>query len=143
MYRVNPDLQLGIEFNPHAGEIGPLVNWRVLRETQSRPAVIFGISSDRIGTPDGQAYYVTFSKDLRRLLGLPIAPYFGILYGGFEDKVTYPFGVNVQFNHHWSALLSHDGRAFHPMLTYAWDRYSLTAIAVRHRDWGVSFSVGF
>jgi hypothetical protein len=143
MYRVNADLQLGLEYNPFAGQVGPLANWRLLRETKTRPAVILGTSSDRIGTPDGQAYYATLSKDLRRSLKLPVAPYVGVLYSGFEDKIVYPFGVNVRFNDHWSALLSHDGRAFHPMLTYAWERFSLTVIAVRQKNLGLTFSIGY
>ena len=38
---------------------------------------MFGTSSDRIGTPEGQAYYVTLSKDLSTVKDWPIAPYVG------------------------------------------------------------------
>jgi hypothetical protein len=43
-------------------------------ETDRRPALILGTSSDRIGTPDGQSFYATFSKNLKRETELPIAP---------------------------------------------------------------------
>ncbi len=46
----------------------------VLQETSDRPAVMLGTSSDRIGTPDGQAYFLTVAKDIERWVGLPVAP---------------------------------------------------------------------
>ena len=38
-YRVIPTLQLGVEYNPVVGEIGPLVTWFLSTETERRPAV--------------------------------------------------------------------------------------------------------
>ena len=63
-----PALSVGIEYNPLASDLQPLVNWIALKEGEKRPALIFGTSSDRIGTPEGQAYYFTFSKDLSTVL---------------------------------------------------------------------------
>ena len=89
-YRVNDDLQVGVEYNPLGQDVGPLVNWRLLRETKNRPAVIIGTSSDRIGTPSGRAYYVTVSKEVADGLGI----YVGAMYGEFEDKIRIPAGVS-------------------------------------------------
>lgn len=80
MYRFTPWLQAGIEYNPLADDVGPLVNLRALEETEHRPALILGTSSDRIGTEGGRAVYATFSKDLEGLTGLPVAPYLGATY---------------------------------------------------------------
>ena len=50
-YRFHPRVTAGIEYNPLAGKVSPLANVVVLTETQQRPALILGTSSDRIGTP--------------------------------------------------------------------------------------------
>ena len=49
----------------------PLLTLIPVTETRNRPAVIFGISSDRIGTPEGTSVYLTASKDLEHWTGLP------------------------------------------------------------------------
>jgi hypothetical protein len=143
MYRLTQDLQVGVEYNPLVGEVGPLANYRVLRETQNRPALTIGTSSDRIGTPFGTAYYATFSKDLEPHIGLPVAPYFSVLYGSFDDEFVYPLGATIRLGRQWTVTPQFDGHAFHQLITYSWDRYSLTGILVRGRDPGIAFNVGF
>ena len=80
-YRLHLKLTAGVEVNPRAdvpsGRVSPLLNLLILPETKRRPAMILGTSSDRLGTPDGQSFYATFSKILRRETKLPIAPYAG------------------------------------------------------------------
>jgi len=143
MYRLTPDLQVGVEVNPLAPEVGPLANWRVLRETENRPALSIGTSSDRIGTPYGRAYYATLSKDLEAQTGLPIAPYISVLYGSYEDEFVYPFGATIRLGKQWTATPTFDGHAFHQLVTYSWDRYSVTGLLVRGRHPGIAFNVGF
>lgn len=138
-YRLNPDLQVGLEYNPLGEDLGLLVNWRLLRETKNRPALILGTSSDRIGTPGGRAYYVTVSKEVADDLGV----YVGAMYGEYEDKVRIPAGVSYRFDKHWSALFAYDGVNAHPMLTYSWGRNNLTFIMVGSKHPGLSFGVGF
>ena len=141
VYRVNPDLQVGVEYNPLAtsGNVGPLVNWRVLREAEGQPAIILGTSSDRIGTPTGQAYYFTVSKTVTKGVGL----YVGASYSQFENRILIPFGASFQFDDHWSSILAYDGVNFHPTVSYGWDRYSVTFIYANTRYPGLSMSVGF
>src|SRR5712692_11031122 len=79
-YRLVPTLTAGVEYNPRAGKVSPLANWLAIPEAKNTPAVILGTSSDRIGTPSGQSFYATASKNLKRETKLPIAPYFGIAY---------------------------------------------------------------
>src|SRR5688500_2894576 len=86
MHQLRPSLKLGIEWNPGVDEVGFVANWRVVSESQRRPAVILGTSSDRIGTAEGQSYYVTVSKSLHDQTGLPVAPYAGISYSTFENR---------------------------------------------------------
>mgnify|MGYP007078504674 CR=1 FL=1 len=143
MYRVNPDLQVGVEYNPLADDLGPLANYRAIRETLRRPALSFGTSSDRIGTPHGRAGYGVLSKDLEPFVDLPVSVYFSALYGGFDDEWVYPFGANVRLGRQWTFTPQFDGHAAHGLLTYSWDRYSVTGLLVRWRYPGVAFSLGF
>lgn len=143
LYRLRSDLQVGVEYNPLADDLGPLANYRPVRETRLRPALAFGTSSDRIGTPFGRAYYATMSKDLEPITGLPVAPYVGALWGSFDDEWVAPFGASIRVGRRWTLQPQFDGHAFHALATYSWDRYSVTGILVRGRYPGVAFNVGF
>lgn len=138
MHQLRPELKAGIEWNPSADEVGLVANWRAVSESARRPAVIFGTSSDRIGTPEGQSYYVTVSKGFRR-----VAPYAGASYSTYENRMLYPFGVNVAIADRWSAMLINDGVHTHLSTTYAWNRYALTVLAVERKDLGITFGARF
>jgi hypothetical protein len=60
MYQFTPTFSAGLEINPLAADIRPIANWLAIPEEGNQPALIFGTSSDRIGTPHGQAFYGTF-----------------------------------------------------------------------------------
>ena len=143
MHQLRPDLKLGIEWNPRADEIGIVANWRAIGETRHRPALIFGTSSDRIGTPEGQSYYVTLSKSLHEETRLPIAPYVSASYSGSDDRVLFPFGLNAALSEHWSAMFINDGVHSHVSATYAWNRYAITILAVERRDFGITIGTRF
>jgi hypothetical protein len=143
MRQIRPDLRVGIEYNAAVGEIGFVGNWRAISETRNRPALIFGTSSDRIGTPQGQSYFGTLSKSLHQSLGVPVSPYIGISYSGYEDKLLYPYGLNVALSRQWSALYLHDGAHAHLSATYNWKNYGVTLLAVRRKDFGINISTGF
>ncbi|MFY9608879.1 MAG: hypothetical protein WAU45_09730, partial [Blastocatellia bacterium] len=85
-YRIHPRLSFGVEYNPRADDVGLLANFVPMTETEKRPALILGTSSDRIGTPSGRSFYATVSKDLTAAVKLPIAAYVGVSYGSFEDR---------------------------------------------------------
>ena len=143
MYRATPALKFGIEANEKAGEIGLVANWRALAETRRRPALVFGTSSDRIGTPAGQAYFVTVSKSLHHDIGLPVAPYAGISYSGHADAFVFPFGLSVALPKGWSAMLINDGVHTHLSATYGRRNWSVTALAVERKNLGVTVGVTF
>lgn len=143
MYRLTRAVKIGAEINVLADEVGFVANWRALTETQSRPALIFGTSSDRIGTPSGQSVYGTLSKSLQRATGLPIAPYAGVSYSGFADELIYPFGMNVALRTNWSVMLMNDGVHTHLSTTYSFPRFSVTALAVERRHIGLTIGTTF
>ena len=143
MHQLRPNLKFGVEWNPGADEIVVVANWRALSESQRRPAVIFGTSSDRIGTPAGQSYYVTVSKSLHHETRLPVAPYVSASYSTYEKRMLYPFGVNVALGSQWSAMLINDGVHTHLSATYAWSRFAITLLAVERKDAGLTIGARF
>lgn len=142
-YRLLPSLTVGVEYNPRVNEVGPLVNWVALTETGTRPALIVGTSSDRIGTPDGRAYFATVSKDLAEATGVPLAPYAGVSYGTHEERLRPIGGLTVRLSSALSATAIFDGVDVHPAVVASFGRHVVTALLVRARDPGLSYSVSF
>ena len=142
-YKFHPRVQLGIEYNPRAGEFKPLANILLLTESEQRPALMIGTSTDRIGTPSGQSFYVTVSKNLRRVTGLPVAPYAGATFGTFDDRLRPIGGLNIFLPKGFSILATYNGVNVHPLLIYSHGRHALSLIMVKGRDPGMSYSVSF
>ena len=143
-YRVIPRLSLGVEYNPKVGEVGPLMNLVAVTETKFRPAVLFGISSDRIGTPNGTAYFGTVSKNLEDQLHWPVSPYIGVAYGTYEDDLDVIGGVYAGLGAGFSTTVLYDGRELHPTLAYRFlDRHVVTLLWVATQDVGLSYSIAF
>lgn len=144
MYRWHPRVHVGLEYNPKVGEVHPLLTLIPVTETANRPAVIIGISSDRIGTPRGTSIYATASKDLERWTGLPIAPYAGVVYGTYEKEFRPIGGLNIRLPRNFTSLIQFDGHKLHPGLTYSFnDTHSLTFLLVRLKQPGVSYTFSF
>lgn len=138
-HAITPRLQAGLEFNPVAGEVGLIGNWIVLTETVRQPLLVAGTSSDRIFSPEGtRATYLTASKSLSP----SFAPYIGLSYSQWEDRVLVPFGANVALGAPWDLLLMHDGRNTHLLLTRKFERASVSAIWVKCARLGISVSFG-
>jgi hypothetical protein len=79
--------------------------------------VIFGTSSDRIGTDRGQSYYGTLSKSLEPWLGLPVAPYVGAAFRDADDEWTEIAGLNYAlFDQRLSVTHLWDGENLHTTL---------------------------
>jgi hypothetical protein len=141
--QLHRDVKAGVEWNSRAHEVGFVANWRIRSETPRGPAVILGTSSDRIGTPHGQAYFVTVSKSLHHQLRIPVAPYVGASYSSYEKRMLYPFGVNVAIGERWSAMLLNDGVHTHVTATRSWRRLAVTLLAVERKDFGISIGTRF
>ena len=142
-YRFLPDLSAGLEYNPLAASVSPLLNWRAVDEGERMPAFIFGTSSDRIGTPYGQSYYGTASKSLEPLIGWPIAPYAGLAYGTYDDKLRVIGGLNISFTPRYGALLIFDGVHMHSTFNISLERQIFTVLLVNNHDLGVAYSIVF
>jgi hypothetical protein len=140
-FRVLHTLQIGVEVNPGVEEIGPLVTWFLLTETERRPAAFLGTSSDRIGTPEGnQSYYLTLAKYVPQLRS---GPYVSLNWSDYDDAFNIPFGVNVELGRGFSVRPMYDGQRTHLMASWTNGRIGVSALYVWLENPGVSVSVGF
>ena len=142
-YQIHPRLQLGVEYNPRAGEFKPLMNLFIVTEKRRRPALMFGTSTDRIGTPRGQAFFATVSKNLKEPTGLPIAPYVGAAYGTFDHRLRPIAGLTVFLGKGFSLINTFNGVQVHPVLNFTHGRHALSLVMVKGRQPGMSYSVRF
>jgi hypothetical protein len=142
-YRLHPRLSVGVEYNPLADDVHPLANLVAITETERRPALILGTSSDRIGTPKGQTYYAIVSKNLSNELKLPLAPYVGIAYSSYEDRFLAIGGLNINFTDRFSSQIIFDGVKVHPTLNYTRGRHAFTFLLAQGKNPGASYSISF
>lgn len=144
IYRWHPRIHFGVEYNPKVGEVHPLLTLIPVTETHNRPAIIFGISSDRIGTPEGTSVYLTASKDLEHWTGLPIAPYGGIVYSSYDDKFRAIGGLSIRFHPRLTSMIQFDGVKVHPGITYTFnDSHAFTFLMIRGKDPGMTYTFSF
>ena len=142
-YQLSTRLSVGVEYNPLAGKVSPLANFVAVTETEKRPALILGTSSDRIGTPSGQSFYATLSKNFERETGLPIAPYVGVAYGTFEKRVRVIGGLNVYLTKNFSSTVLFDGVKIHPTFTYSYIQHQFGFILAESKKAGFNYSISF
>ena len=140
-YRVIPTFQLGVEYNPAAGEVAPLATLFLLTEGERRPAVFLGTSSDRIGSPEGtQCYFFTAAKYLPQIR---TAPYMSLNYSEWDSGWNVPFGASVELGRGLSLQPMYDGARTHLLGSYATQRFSVTLIWAWLETGGAAVSVGF
>ena len=136
-----PTLLVGLEFNMAADEVGPLVTAFLLTETETRPAVFLGTSSDRIGSPKGaQAYFGTVAKYLPMIR---TSPYVTLNYSEWDDGFNVPFGANVNVGGGFSVQPMYDGNRSHLMGSFATEQYSVSLMWVWLETFGAAVSFGF
>ncbi len=139
-YRVLRTLQLGVEFNAAAEELGPLLTWYWLTETHTKPALFAGTSSDRIGSPPHtQSYYLTLAKHIPRT---PLAPYVSLNYSEWDKGFNVPFGANITLPKNFALRPMFDGARAHLVLTYYHRQSSFSAMYVWFEKIGVAMSLG-
>jgi hypothetical protein len=140
-YLVLPTVQIGLEYNPVVGEVGPLATWFLLTETERRPAVFVGTSSDRIGSPEGtQAYYLTTAKYFP---WAHASPYVSLNYSEWDEGWNVPFGANIELGQGFSLQPMYDGDRTHLLAMYARDRFSITFVWAWLESAGIAVSAGY
>lgn len=140
-YRVLERLQLGVEFNAVLGEFNPLATLFVITETERRPALFLGTSSDRIGSPEGtQAYYATASKVVP---GLGTSAYLSLNYSEWDDGFNAPFGAAKEIGRGFAARYMYDGQRSHALLDYYRENVGISLMWVWLEKFGVALHGGF
>lgn len=130
-----------MEFNPKAEEFGPLATLFLLTESERRPALFVGTSSDRIGSPSGnQSYFATASKYVGELR---TTVYASLNYSEWDDAVNFPIGIGLDLGRGFSVRPMYDGDRGHMMFNYFTDRYGVSLMAVWFDTMGISLSAGF
>lgn len=140
-WRALPSLQVGVEYNPAAGEFGPIATWFLLQEGDRNPAVFLGTSSDRIGSPEGtQGYYLTVAKSFA---AVPVSPYVTLHWSEWDDRFNVPFGAHVHLPAGFSIQPMYDGDRSHLLGSWSGERVSLTAMWVWYERVGAAVAFGF
>lgn len=106
-------------------------------EGEKKPGIVFGISSDRIGTEEGKyAYFTTFSKQIG---DSNVAPYVVLNYSETDRGLNFPFGASVALRDNLILIPMYDGHQTHTTLTfYGRKGLSVTLIAAWNRRFGLS-----
>ena len=140
-WRAIPTLQVGLELNPAAGEVGPVATWFLLTESGARPAAFLGTSSDRIGSPEGtQSYYLTVAKNLDPV---PVSLYGSVNHSEWDRGLNLPFGANIEVLPGITLQPMYDGRRTHLLGVYSAERYSFSLIYAWLERVGIAAAVGF
>ncbi len=140
-HRVLPTLQLGFEWNPVAGELAPNATWFLLTETERRPALFLGTSSDRIGSPSGtQSYYATVA---RYLPALRTSPYVSLNFSEWDERWNVPFGASVELGGGAVVRPMYDGERTHLAASLTVGHASFTLLWVWLERAGVAVAFGF
>ena len=113
----------------------------LLTETERRPALFLGTSSDRIGSPAGeQSWFATVSKYIP---GLRTSFYGSLNYSEWDGRFNFPFGASVELGRGFSFRPMHDGDRWHAMLNCFSRQYGVSLMYVWLETMGVSASAGF
>jgi hypothetical protein len=103
-----------VEFNAAVDEVNPLATLFVLTETDRRPALFLGTSSDRIGSPAGTtATYATLSKT-RADIGA--SAYLSLNYSEWDAGFNVPFGAGKDLGRGLGVRYMYDGQRSHALL---------------------------
>lgn len=122
-------------------EISPLFSLFLFTETDTRPAIFLGTSSDRIGSPVGEhAYFLTATK---RLPYIPLSVYGTVNYSEWDDELNFPFGASVDFGKGFSVRGMYDGKEPHLIFNYFYKQRGVSLMYVWLETFGFAMSTAF
>lgn len=122
-------------------EVVPIATLFLVTETDLRPALFLGTSSDRIGSPEGtQSYYLTASKLAPRV---PVSVYASLNYSEWDEGINFPFGAEWYVYGGFSVRGMYDGNQPHAMVNWYGERFGMSVMWVWLDTFGISVSGGF
>jgi hypothetical protein len=140
-HRLLPRLQVGVEFNATVAEFSPLATLFVVTETQRRPGLFLGTSSDRIGSPEGtQAYYATATK---RLPATGTTAYASLNHSEWDDALNVPFGAGQELGRAFVVRYMYDGQRSHALLDHYRGDVGVSLMWIWLERFGVALHGGF
>ncbi|MHC4837753.1 MAG: hypothetical protein ACYTF3_06160 [Planctomycetota bacterium] len=141
-WRATKRLSLALEWNPGEDELLPNFNFAPSLPGEHVPGVglVVGTSSDRIGTPEGRAWFASASLNPHGWgWELPVNGYLGAAYGTFADDLRAIGGLRWRVTDELSLSVQHDGEQVHGILSMplsifaegdAWSRWHLDLLLV-------------
>lgn len=112
----------------------------LLTETEERPALFLGTSSDRIGSPAGeQSYFATVSKYLPMLR---TSVYGSLNYSEWDEGFNFPVGASFELGKGFSFRPMYDGDRSHLLVNYFATQYGISLMYVWLEKAGISLSIG-
>lgn len=109
------------EWNPGESELLPNFNFApsLPGEHITGVGMVVGTSSDRIGTPDGRAWFGSLSLNPRAWgVEIPVSGYAGASYGTWENDLRAIGGVSWRVHPRFSVGAQHDGVNLHGVANY-------------------------
>lgn len=134
-WRATQRLSLALEVNPGEDEVLPNFNFApsLPGEHVKGVGLVTGTSSDRIGTPDGRAWFSSFTLDPRAWgWEVPVTGYAGASYGTYANDLRAIGGFYWSVTDRISAGLQHDGEQLHAIGSYAFGE-----LGPGHATWSV------
>ena len=139
-HRVNPDLQIGLEYGADSDEYFPMFNYRLLEAEEGRPAVILGTSSAwPSGEVDGNAFFISAANMLTPRSSGSIS----LSYTPDDDSWKVPASYRYVLSQDFDASLIWDGDTLHPLVTWRGGRINLSFILLGGEDPTISTTVAF
>ena len=120
--------------------MGALLTLFAFPEPETRPALFFGTSSDRIGSPPGeQSYFATVSKFVPRLRS---SLYVSLNYSEWDEAINFPAGISLKIGNGLSIRPMYDGDRGHLMFNYFAHRVGVSLMLVWFDTVAISLSAG-
>ena len=114
-WRATRRLSLSAEYNPGESEFLPNFNFAAVLpgEIVEGIGVVAGTSSDRIGTPEGRAWFASAAWSAAAWTDLPLTGYLGASYGTYANDLRAIAGATWWISDRFSAGFIHDGENLH------------------------------
>lgn len=138
-YGVLDNVWIGADFRPRVDELNWIATWRILDETDDRPAVILGTMVDDFDDVQSRHYYVTLSKNVGSIevgpLGVVhLSPFGGATYIEELEELDFAGGLHLASGPN-SAMIQYTGVETHLTLSHTLEQ----GVTLSFVWWGLKF----
>lgn len=129
-----------LRFSDGDALIIPRFSWFISPEKAHHPSLLLGMASDRLSTPQGQAFFLTAGKSIPNT---PASVFISIKTNTTEGKTVYPFGANFQLGNSFVLQAINDSDYTHILLTKLTPMASYSILWARTKHLGFQIGVAF